>query len=671
MEDARIDITSDFILRGRLDQNRGVRPKVGVEIQDIEELEEQQRRKRAEFEGVLKVKRHDIRQWMRYAKYELEQKDFRRARSIYERALQIDKANVPLWIRYIDSELKAKNVNHARNLLERATTLLPRVDKLWFKYVYVEESLGNEEIVRTLFSRWCTLEPTENTWNAFIDFEIRHQKLENARLVFSRYVLVHPQIDTWLKWADIEVKYGDVNTVRQVYSLGLDTVASYDLSKEGDVARLINQFALWEASQREVDRANALFEVALTKWPSNHSLEAKKLQFKKMFGVDKDVERALIFKRRREYEQRVFENASDFDTWWILLDLVENHFEKDALSVYSHCVKRARPSSSANELDWRRYMQLWLRYVIYMELQIGDVVKVRELYGNLLSSVMPKALDCSEIWITFSQFELRQLNIDGARRIFGKAIGLAPTKRIFHEYIDLEIKLKEFDRVRLIYEKLISFDPSDVSSWLSFAELEENLGDQERCRAIYDLSLEKDIPLTQESQQQVFEAYIEFEAGLQGLDKVRKLYQRYLSATHFDAQVWISWAFSETTFKVNNQEDSFDVEALESSRDIFERAIEYFKDNGDPDSRKAVLEAMLEYEETYGDTLTQQKVIERMPEIVKANRVIDNVEREISTMEFPEDFKERTGPTKPISKLLSLAHEWKKKKATGLGKNGP
>ena len=46
----------------------------------------------------------------------------------------------------------------------------------------------------------------------------------------------------------------------------------------------------------------------------------------------------------------------------------------------------------------------------------------------------------------FAQFELRQLNLTGARKILGVAIGKCPKKKLFREYIEIELKLREFDR---------------------------------------------------------------------------------------------------------------------------------------------------------------------------------------------------------------------------------
>ena len=50
------------------------------------------------------------------------------------------------------------------------------------------------------------------------------------------------------------------------------------------------------------------------------------------------------------------------------------------------------------------------------------------------------------IWLMFAQFELRQLNLPGARKILGVAIGKCPKKKLFREYIEIELKLREFDR---------------------------------------------------------------------------------------------------------------------------------------------------------------------------------------------------------------------------------
>lgn len=58
-------------------------------IGDEEELHDYQLRKRTQFENQLRMKRHSMNIWLRYAKWEESQNEYTRARSVYERALQI------------------------------------------------------------------------------------------------------------------------------------------------------------------------------------------------------------------------------------------------------------------------------------------------------------------------------------------------------------------------------------------------------------------------------------------------------------------------------------------------------------------------------------------------------------------------------------------------------
>jgi crooked neck len=60
------------------------------------------------------------------------------------------------------------------------------------------------------------------------------------------------------------------------------------------------------------------------------------------------------------------------------------------------------------------------------------------------------------VWTLYAQFEVRQLRLDKARKIFGTAIGMCPKEKLFKEYITLELQLREFDRCRQIYEKYLA-----------------------------------------------------------------------------------------------------------------------------------------------------------------------------------------------------------------------
>jgi tetratricopeptide (TPR) repeat protein len=164
-------ISAEQLLREAVDRQEPEVEKPTQRFADLEELHEYQGRKRKEFEDYVRRNRLNTGNWMRYAVWELEQKEFRRARSVFERALDVDPTNVQLWMRYVDSEMKERNINHARNVLDRAVTIQPRLDKLWYKYVYMEEMLGQIPNVRQVFERWMSWEPDEAAWSAYIKLE--------------------------------------------------------------------------------------------------------------------------------------------------------------------------------------------------------------------------------------------------------------------------------------------------------------------------------------------------------------------------------------------------------------------------------------------------------------------------------------------------------------------
>ena len=128
----------------------------------------------------------------------------------------------------------------------------------------------------------------------------------------------------------------------------------------------------------------------------------------------------------------------------------------------------------------------------------------------------------------YAKFLIRQLDLAGARKTLGTAIGMAPKEKLFKGYIELELELREFDRVRKLYEKYLGLNPSNCYAWVKYAELERMLGDVERCRGIYEISVaqpELDMP------EVLWKSYIDFETVECEWEKCRALYHRLLEKT--------------------------------------------------------------------------------------------------------------------------------------------
>ena len=611
-----------------------------VDILDLEELKEYQGKKRTEFETYLRRNRLDVGQWMRYALFEVEQHDIRRARSVFERALLVNNSYIPLWIRYIDAELKLKCINHARNLLDRAITTLPRVDKLWYKYLFVEESLQNWDVVRSLFRKWCSLEPGINAWKSYVDFETRQNNWNNVREVYSKYVAIHPKVATWLSWVKFEMVHGDVSTIRTVFSLGSDVLNEYEKTDPGfkeDCIEFAIAFANWEASQMEYDRSRAIYKILIDKWPNDGKLQSGMIDFEKQFGDVSTMEESVVYKRKKEYETLLTNSPQDYDLWWMYLDLLEENFPQELLLGFKKSVNNTQPSSNVKDVNWKRYIYLWVRYLAYIELSINDIVSCRNLFKKLINEIIPhKSFTFGKIWIMYSEFEIRQNDIGTARKILGRSLGLCPKPKVFRRYIEIEISLREFDRVRRLYEKFLEFDPSNLKTWIAYAELEQNLDDEERARSIFNILLDDAndvISMSDSSKVIVIKRFIEFETDMEEYNNARELYEHYLQLSNFSPEVWTSYAMYESATPTDDQlkalrekmdenedeEVDFKIEEVnkERCRAIFERALKYFKEQDDKPKRILMLEALKGYEDEYGDSHTRQETSKRMPQEVK------------------------------------------------------
>ncbi|KAK1361439.1 hypothetical protein POM88_045913 [Heracleum sosnowskyi] len=95
----------------------------------------------------------------------------------------------------------------------------------------------------------------------------------------------------------------------------------------------------------------------------------------------------------------------------------------------------------------------------------------------------------AKVWLLAPQFEMRQLNLIGARSILGQAIGKAPKDKIFRKYIEIELQLGNIDRCRKLYEKYLEWSPENCYAWSKYAELERSLSETDRVRAIFELGI--------------------------------------------------------------------------------------------------------------------------------------------------------------------------------------
>ncbi|SPO25421.1 probable protein CCN1 - putative cell cycle control protein [Ustilago trichophora] len=714
---APIQISAEQLLREAQERQEAPAAAPVQKIEDYEELEEYRGRRRADFEDRLRRTRTNMSTWIKYAAWEASQGEMDRCRSVYERALDVDPHHLPIWLRYTEQELKMRNVQHARNLYDRAVSILPRIDQLWYKYVHLEELLGNVSGTRQVFERWMKWEPDEKAWHAYINLEVRYAELDRASAVWERAVTCHPTAKQWIRWAKFEEDRGDLEKARMVFQMALDYIGEDEDAME-KAQSVFTAFAKMETRLKEYERARVIYKYALERLPRSKSegIYSSYTRFEKQFGTMASVEDTVIGKRRIQYEEELAASAAetgspDYDTWFDYTRLEEDAYR--ALSAsggapdqLEQATKRVREvyeraiavvPASSEKRDWRRYVFLWLRYALFEEIDTRDYSRAREIYKAAIAVVPHRQFTFAKLWIQYARFEVRRLDLPTARKIMGTAIGMSPKLKLFTAYIDLELSLKEFDRARKIYEKALEWDPTNSQTWVRFAELEKNLFDTDRARALFELGVgqaegvEEGLSGGLDMPEIVWKAYIDFEFEEREWERVDALYERLLEKSGH-VKVWISYALSKVNQASAIEEDEDDDEddddeegsasetdkptrqlsseeqqlrlqrraaLVSSARSIFQRGYDSLKSRQLKDERVTLLEAWKTFERQHGNSTRLEEVESKLPRVIKKRRQLQDgsgAMEEYYDMIFPDDEEKGKGGA---FKLLQMAHAWR------------
>ena len=679
---APMQITAEQILREARERQEDENYTAPAQkITDPEELAVYRLKERKHFEDRLRMSKHAIGTWLKYAAFEEAQRDFERMRSVYERAVDVDHRNTTLWLKYAEAEMRNRHIQAARNVWDRAVTLMPRVDQFWFKYIYMEEMLGNISGARAIFDRWVEWEPDDHAWSSYVRLEMRANQPDRARGVFERWVSCHNLPRAWIKWAKFEEKQGQTALCRAVLEKAMQELYERDHTPEFFLA-----FAQFEERAREHDRCRVIYKYALDTLPKSQSADIyqKYVQFEKQHGDRKGIEDVVASKKRFQYEESVKTDPYLYDTWFDYVRLEEEACGDDrepsslarVREVYERAIANVPPAP--DKRLWRRYIFLWLRYAIFEELVAGDPARARLVLLECRKLVPHKSFTFAKLWVHAAHLEVRQGQLADARKILGNAIGRCPKQKLFREYIQLELQLGEVGRCRELYQRWLQWAPENCAAWIAFAELEASLGELERCRAIFEIAIgqqELDMPET------LWKAYIDFEIEQGELERTRTLYRQLLDRTTHP-KVWISFARFEAEHGGGSGGGGGGGEAGPSSSEgdggaavglsadaaaaVYAEADSHFRETGQKEERVLVLDAWMAAERASGDPDRVALVEQRMPKRLKRKRPMHSDDGEQVGWEeyfdytFPEEVVKA-----PSLKILEAAKKWKRQKTEG------
>ncbi|KAG5412318.1 hypothetical protein IGI04_008637 [Brassica rapa subsp. trilocularis] len=587
--------------------------------------------------------------------------DYRlRLRKDFEDRIRRPGPYTQVWINYAQFEMRNKFVNSARNVWDRAVTVLPRVDQLWYKYIHMEEMLGNISGAREVFERWMKWSPDQEGWLSFINFELRYQETARARDVYERFVLCHPKPSSYIQYAKFEVKGGEVARARDVYERAVKNLG------DDDEENLFVAFAEFEERCKEVERARVIYKFGLDRVGRGEELYRKFVAFEKQYGDKEGIDDVIVTRRRFEYDEQVRKSPLNYDAWFDYVRLEEEVAssvgdKERVIEVYERAIANVPPANEKRY--WRRYIYLWIKYALYEEIEAEDVERARQVYRECLKLVPHASFSFAKIWLLAAQFEIRQLNLKGCRKILGNGIGKATNKdKIFKKYIEIELELGEIDRCRRLYEKYLVWSPEKCYVWRKYAEFEISLEETERARGIFELAVSQ---TTLDLPEVLWKGYIDFEMSQGEVERTRALYERLLERTkHY--KVWVSFAkFEAGEQDEDEEEDGIErkQECIRRTRAVFDRAYVYYKEviPEMKEERSTLLEEWLNMEMSFGMLGDVSIVESKLPKKLKKRKAITGEDGSVEYVEytdylFPEELKASN------LKILEAAIRWKKQK---------
>ncbi|KAM7485584.1 hypothetical protein LguiA_001593 [Lonicera macranthoides] len=670
---APIQITAEQIIReAREGQEAEIRrpPKKQKKINDATELADYRLYRRKGFEDLIRSDKSNKSVWVKYAQWEESQTDFNRARSVWERAMLVNSRDHTMWLKYAHAAMKNKFIDHARNVLDRAVSLLPRIDQLWFKYIHMEEMLGDVTVARQIFERWMSWEPDQQAWLSYIKLELRYNEITRARGIFERFVECQPKVGSWIRFAEFEMKNREIGRARNCYERAVDLLAD-----DEEAEQLFVAFAEFEEKCKETVRARGIYKFALDHVPKSRAenLYRKFVAFEKQYGDRVGIEDAIVRKRRFQCEKEVRKNPLNYNSWFDYIRLEESSGSKERIrEVYERAISNVPPA--AEKRYWQRYIYLWINYSLYEELDAQDMERTRDVYSECLKLIPHKKFSFAKIWLLAAQFEIRQLNLRGARLILGNAIGKAPKDKIFKKYIAIELQLGNIDRCRKLYNKYLKWSPGNYYACSKYAELERSLHETELARAIFEQAIAQpalDMP------ELLWKAYIDFEISEGEFERTRQLYERLLDRTKH-LKVWISYAkFEASAMEKDYQGSDLSEDDVQESlheqkkqcllraRRVFESAVNYLRTSAPElkEERAMLLEEWLNLESSFGELGNVSVVLAKLPKKLKKRRQIETEDGPARYEEYIEYvFPEETQA--PNLKILEVAYKWKKQEKT-------
>ncbi|NXM65435.1 CRNL1 protein, partial [Serilophus lunatus] len=235
-----------------------------------------------------------------------------------------------------------------------------------------------------------------------------------------------------------------------------------------------------------------------------------------------DVEELNDYKlrKRKTFEDNIRKNRTVISNWIKYAQWEESLKEiQRARSIYERAL----------DVDYRN-VTLWLKYA-EMEMKNRQVNHARNIWDRAITT-LPRV---NQFWYKYTYMEEMLGNVAGSRQVFERWMEWQPEEQAWHSYINFELRYKEVDRARSIYERYILFCTSffnqallvvvhpDVKNWIKYARFEEKHSYFAHARKVYERAVE--FFGEEHMDEHLYVAFAKFEENQKEFERVRVIYK--------------------------------------------------------------------------------------------------------------------------------------------------
>uniref|UniRef100_A0A8C3QTD9 Crooked neck pre-mRNA splicing factor 1 n=1 Tax=Cyanoderma ruficeps TaxID=181631 RepID=A0A8C3QTD9_9PASS len=352
--------------------------------------------------------------WHSYINFELRYKEVDRART----ELVLIHPDVKNWIKYARFEEKHSYFAHARKVYERAVEFFGEEhmdEHLYVAFAKFEENQKEFERVRVIYKYALDRIPKQDAQNLFKNYTIFEKKfgdrrgiediiVSKRRFQYEEEVKANPHnYDAWFDYLRLVESDTDAETVREVYERAIANVPPIQEKRHWKryIYLWINYALYEELEAKDAERTRQVYQACLELLPhkkvwllQQFGLSFGKCPKHKLFKGYIELELQLReFDRCRKLYEKFLEFAPENCTSWIKfaeLETILGDIDR-ARAIYELAI--SQPRLDMPEVLWKSYIDF--------EIEQEEYEKTRSLYRRLLQRTQHV-----KVWISLAQFEL-------------------------------------------------------------------------------------------------------------------------------------------------------------------------------------------------------------------------------------------------------------------------